>query len=134
MKLDTSKYALPHEQQRAAILKDLEVYLDHIDLNRNRVMVATYVEPAITSGGIMLPPKTLDESRFQGKAGLLIAKGPLAFKWDDPEGLESPEPEIGDWIFYRASDTFECGFAGVYCRMIFDDMVIGKVESPELIF
>lgn len=118
--------------QRAAIIDATAEALQGIDVMRNRVLVATYVIPEKTSGGIIRIDKQLDESRFQGKVGLVLKKGPAAFKFDDDN--PSIEPEVGEWVFYRASDTWECGISGVSCRFIYDDLVMGRVNDPESIW
>lgn len=134
MRLDTEKFAFESEKQRDMILAEVESNLPKIRLSRNRLLVATYVEPKTTKGGIILAQKTLDENRFQGKVGLVLALGPMAFKYDDPEGCQTEAPKVGDWIFYRTSDTFETGFSGVFSRVIKDDHVIGVVEDPTIIY
>jgi hypothetical protein len=44
------------------------------------VLLGTYIEPEKTAGGILKTQRMLDESRFQGKVGLLLKIGPSAFK------------------------------------------------------
>lgn len=134
MRLDTRKYAFDADEQRKAILRDTEIARSALRMSRNRVLVATYVESETTKGGIIRPQRNLDESRFQGKVGLVLAMGPLAFRFDDPEEYQTPMPAFGDWIFYRASDTFECGFSGVLCRIVTDDAVMGILDNPEVIY
>jgi len=122
--------------QRAAILEAVAGKLDGLDVMRNRVLVATYVMPEKTSGGIIRIDKTRDEGRFQGKAGLILKKGPAAFKFDTPMDKDYPsvEPAVGDWVFYRAADTWECGLVGLYCRFIYDDMIVGRISNPEMVW
>lgn len=138
MRFDIRSFA-EEEDQRAALFNATLKACEGIALLRNRVLVATYIEPAKTKGGIILADKTLDESRFQGKVGLVIALGPMAFQFDDPRSSETPS--IGDWVFYRASDASECGVKivgsrrdGVLCRHIFDDQIVGRINDPELIW
>lgn len=130
---------------RAAFLDATRESVAKIKLLRNRVLVATFIESEVSKGGIIKPPKTLDESRFQGKVGLVLKLGPMAFEFDDPEHLRSEKPRVGDWIFYRASDATECGVkinserwpnhgTGVLCRHIHDDLVVGIVDDPESIW
>lgn len=129
--------------QRAAILEATAEAIAGIEVMRNRVLVATYVVPEKTSGGIIRIDKNIDESRFQGKVGLILKKGPAAFKFTDKMDIEHPsvEPEVGDWVFYRTADTMECGIAkdgdrgnGISCRMIYDDLVQGRIVNPDAIY
>ncbi len=120
------------KDQRAAILEATAKAVEGIDVLRNRVLVATYVIPEKTAGGIIRIDRTIEESRFQGKVGLILKKGPMAFKFDDTH--MGTEPQVGQWVFYRAADTWECGIAGISCRFIHDDFIMGGVIDPESIW
>ena len=100
-------------------------------LLRNRLIVGSYVASHITPGGIIKPQKLLDEDRYQGKVGLVLKLGPIAFKFDeDPEGKNAPK--VGDWVLYRAADTSEIGIGeGAPCRVLYDDSVIMVVDDPK---
>ncbi len=119
-------------------IKETDIMLgdsvDKITVTRNRILVSIYVEPARTKGGIIRPDRTLDEGRFQGKCGRVLKMGPIAFKFDEaPE--ETVIPKIGDWIFYRASDTWEVGLGlGVPCRFVYDGDVVGVISDPSIIW
>lgn len=135
MHFDLRKIAAAPDQ-RAAILEATAKAVDGIEVMRNRILLATYVVPEKTAGGIIRVDKNLDESRFQGKVGLILKKGPAAFKFNEDmdDAYPSIEPDVGDWVFYRAADTWECGIAGISCRIAFDDYVIGRVADPESIW
>lgn len=135
MKMNLREIAAASDQ-RAAILEATASAVKGIDVLRNRVLVATYIVPEKTRGGIIRPDRNLDESRYQGKVGLVLKKGPSAFKFDDKSDREHPgvEPEVGDWVFYRAADTWETGIAGLSCRFIHDDLIVGRVADPESIW
>ncbi len=120
------------KDQRAAILAVVAPIIEKIDVMRNRVLVATFIEPETTPGGIIKPTRKLDESRFQGKVGLVLKAGPEAFNFDDEN--KSIVPAVGDWVFYRNADTWECGISGLSCRFIYDDLIVGRVEDPEAIW
>lgn len=127
------------KDQRQALLDATRDAVAGITMMRNRVLVATYAGIAKTAGGIILTNKTLEEGRFQGKVGLVLKKGPMAFRFPDEHA--SDIPDVGDWVFYRASDATECGVRivgtardGVLCRHIHDDHIVGIVDDPELIW
>ncbi len=154
MQIDTNRYArcVTPAEQKAAIIKDLEPLLKDIRVLRNRVLVCTYVEAEITAGGIHKPQSRIDESKYQGKVGLVLKIGPIAFDYDEivREVEETGEafevvaglhgiPEVGDWVFFRASDTWDCGLAvapgkGVHCRFINDDSIVGVIADPTSIW
>jgi hypothetical protein len=48
-------------------------------------------------------------------------------------------PQVGDWVFFRGSDTWDSGLQiapgiGAHCRFIFDDAIIGRIEDPSTIW
>lgn len=137
MRFDIRSFA-DEDDQREALLKSTKAAVAGIELLRNRVLVATYVGRAKSKGGIIIPNKTLDENRFQGKVGLILKLGPIAF--DFGEELAPVKPGVGDWVFYNPSDAGECGVQivgsdqGVLCRRIFDDQIVGIISDPELIW
>ncbi len=92
--------------------------LDGFDIMGYNVLVALYVKPNKTKGGILLSDQTIGEDRFQGKCGLVLKKGPLAFKYQGQYAFEGPAPNIGDWIFMRAADGWDLDLKGIACRMV----------------
>lgn len=118
----------------AGPLTDYEVF-------HNLVLIATYVPPE-KIGSIIMPDRSMQEARFQGKIGLVLKCGPLAFKDDDVAKFGGVQIERGDWIIYRPSDADELfikdwtGLAndGMSCRLISDGLIKGRVTKPELIY
>ncbi len=88
MKIDITRYSedpncVEPEGLREKLLADLGPTAEKMKLQRNRCLVATYIKPAITKGGIIIPTTSGEEDRWQGKVGLLIAVGPSAFNYDE---------------------------------------------------
>ena len=102
----------------------------------DRVILKTVEAEETTKGGIILTAKTKDEDRFQGKVGLLLKKGPTAFKYDRTghHYYEGDAPEIHDWVVYRASEGWEIALNGVSCRVIKSSALRGAVTDPETIW
>lgn len=105
-----------------------------LQLPNDLVLMATYIEPEKSAGGILLPQKSIDESRFQGKVGLVLKKGPTAFKFSGQFAYEGPIPEEGDWVIYRASDAWEIFIRGVSCRYLDSDLVKSIIDDPTIIY
>jgi hypothetical protein len=129
----------------------------------NLVLIATYIRPEKTTGGIYRPDRSLQEDRFQGVCGLVLRLGPMAFVEYGPyrfgplargrytaDGLvylyhapgskgEKPLRE-GDWVIYRPSDAVEQFVRmrnkpdGVSCRLIEDAHIRGRVPDPSLVY
>ena len=152
MKIDTGRYAECADlaELTAKLTADLAPVVQGIQLLRNRVLVASFIRPEKTSGGIIRPDAVREEDKWQGKAGLILAVGPSAFDFeevaDDPDCLTWEDaraahniPNVGDWVFFRGSDTWDSGLqvapgVGAHCRFIFDDAIIGRIADPATIW
>jgi hypothetical protein len=97
------------------------------------VLLGTYIEPEKTAGGILKTQRMLDESRFQGKVGLLLKIGPSAFKYDRSGvfQFEGDKPALHTWCVYRASDGWEISLNGVSCRIIRANALRGHGVNPK---
>lgn len=100
------------------------------------VLIGTYIRPEKTKGGIILTDNAKQEDRFQGKVGLLLKVGPMAFKFDKSGQyhLEGDKPAVGDWVIYRPSDAWEISINGVSCRIIRSCLIRGAVNDPATIW
>lgn len=114
--------------------------IDGIEMFHNLVLVATYIEPEKTAGGIIRPDRTLAENRFQGKAALVLKLGPLAFKDDNIARFGGVMLRPGDWVMVRPSDGLELfavdesKSAGTSCRIFEDIHIKARVSDPSLIY
>jgi co-chaperonin GroES (HSP10) len=129
---------------REAIYMALGHAMDGFEPLGNRVLVATYIQPEKTAGGIILSDRTLLESRFQGKAFLVIALGPLAFVDDNIAQFgpyargEELEIKAGDWLIASPSDGAEFfgvdGQSGVSCRVFEDTRFWSRIDDPSKVY
>lgn len=134
MKLELKDFATYHgEDQKQAILKHLGTVVD-FDLATNRVLVATYIEPNVSKGGIFFTDGRTNESKYQSKVGFILKKGAMAFQDDATTKFAGFNPDIGDWVFYRPSSGLEMGYRGVHVRMFADQDIAGTVYRPDLIW
>lgn len=118
------------DEIRAAIGSALEAFQPF----HNQILVGIYIRPAVTSGGVILTDKSIDEDKWQGKAGLVLAVGPMAFKDDARNSFEGQGVCVGDWIIYRVSDGFSIDINGVHCRLIEDVHVKARVSAPSIVW
>ena len=106
----------------------------------NFILVATYIQPEKTKGGVFLPDRSLDEDRFQGKVGLVLAIGPMAFVDDAVNKFGGKYVCVGDWVRFRPSDTAEIflsdgtGGSGIPCREVADNNIRARLSNPDLIY
>lgn len=103
-------------------------------LHGNRVLVGIYKRPEKTKSGILLVDKTRDEDKFQGKAGLVLAKGHSAFQSDDEFNFGPDSLEVGDWVMLFVSQGISCSVNGQECRVIRDQDIVGKIPAPDAVF
>lgn len=131
---------MKHDQDPAQDLMEQVGDLSEIDIFHNQVMVAVYIRPEKTASGIILTTKTREEDRYQGKVGLIVKKGPTAFEPDGKWFTEDQKFEIGDWVFFRPSDTWQMTVKNkrqgatehVLCRLMDDIAIRGKITDPDL--
>lgn len=99
----------------------------------NQLLIAIYMRPEKTRGGIILTDKTLAEDQWQGKVGLVISKAKGAFASDDHVTFLD-DIAVGEWAVYRVSDGFSIDIQGIHCRVIEDVHIRGRVTDPAEIY
>jgi len=149
---------------REMLLADLAPWAATVGVQRNRVVVATYIRPNVTAGGIIRPDSTQDEDRYQGKAGLVLRLGPVAFDyeelhttadriaedWSGKKPLTRKQaiakarkaldlPGVGDWVVFRAYESYEIGVVidaatTVSVKIVNDDAIISKIADPSTVW
>lgn len=114
------------------IMAGMASAMPNIEVFHNQVLVGIYMAPGVTKGGIILTDKTRAEDQWQGKVGLVLAKGPLAFLNDARNDFKDQNVEQGQWVIYRVSDGFPIDINGVHCRLIEDIHIRGRITDPSL--
>jgi co-chaperonin GroES (HSP10) len=126
--------AMVHDENpKAAIFNDIDPYLGDVEVLGARVLVAVYVRPKQSAGGIYLPDRTVDEDKYQGKVGLVLALGPIAFQDDATHRFGEIKPEVGDWIVFSVGDTFGLEIGKRRCRSVEDVDVHMIIDRPDII-
>lgn len=62
-----------------------------------------------TAGGLLIPTTaktTASDDKFQGKVGLVMKMGPIAFTEDDQHRWGGVVPKVGDWVIVNINETF----------------------------
>lgn len=125
----TSMY---HDEDPAKDIVEKVGDISGFDLFGPKVLVAIYVRPEKTKGGIYLTDKVRDEDLYQGKVGYVLKIGPGAFS--DNDWFGDVRVDVGDWVGFRASDGAALVVNGVNCRLLEDVRIYGKASNPDLIF
>ncbi|MBB3411216.1 co-chaperonin GroES (HSP10) [Rhizobium sp. BK316] len=108
--------------------------LSQIEVMHNQILVGIWMRPEKTAGGIFLTDNTINEDKWQGKVGLVLKKGPLAFEDDPNNDFRGQTVNEGDWVIYRTSDGFSIDVNATHCRLLEDVHIKGRVSEPSVIY
>jgi co-chaperonin GroES (HSP10) len=108
--------------------------LDNVEIFHNQVLVATYVRPNVTKGGILRPDVNVKEDEYQGKVGIVLKVGPTAFLSNDDEDFMGQTVKVGDWVVYRVGDGWPCTLRDTACRILTDRTIRMRIQDPSDIF
>ena len=97
-----------------------------------RVLLATYIPPRKSKGGILFTDKELQESIYQGQVGLVVAKGPRAFKDDASSEFHGQDVQIGEWVVFQGGGP-RVQINGVNCRIMDDTQIEMVVTDPDFV-
>jgi len=126
--------AMLHENDpKEMLLKELGD-ISKVELLNTQVLVAVYIRPEKTKGGIIMTAKARDEDRHQSKVGLIIKTGPSAFVDEDGKWFSNIDLKVGDWIVFRPSDGWNVTVNGVLCRMFDDASIRARISHPDNVY
>src|SRR5579862_3788458 len=80
------------------------------------VLVGTHIRNEKTAGGIIRPIDNVREDEHQGKVGLVLKKGPLAYSEWESEDERGQNAQIGTWVVYAIKDGWPVQVNGAPCR------------------
>ena len=98
----------------------------------DRLLLGVYKRPEKTAGGIILTQTAQAEDDFQGKVGLVLKMGPLAFTEDEGHQWGGVAPKVGDWVLFRTGDTFSFTLGEKTCRIIREGNVQAILDRPDM--
>ena len=108
--------------------------LDSITIFGNRILLGVYERPAKTKSGIILTDQTRKEDEYQGKAALVLKKGPTAFVSDANYDFGDQNVNVGDWVTIFVSDGRQIVVNGQLCRLVEDQHIRLKIPAPDIVF
>lgn len=125
---------MEHEKDpKQKLLEDLGD-VSAFEIFNNQILVAVYIRPVKTKSGIYLSDQSREEDKLQGKVGLVIKKGPMAFVDDSNSWFKDISVEDHDWVVFRPSDGWSITVNNVLCRIIDDTAIRGKVDMPDRVW
>lgn len=119
------------------LLDRTELWRTQCVVFHNWIITATYFLPHKIGAGkvtLFLPDSVHDEALYQGKVGLVVAKGPLAFKDDEHVKFYGQNVEVGDWVQYDIMEGRQFTIDRVHCRRLKDTQIVMRVPDPRLIY
>jgi len=128
----TTQLSLATDPKQA--LMDAVGNLSGFDIFHNQILVAIYVRPEKTSGGIIRPEGNVGEDEYQGKVGLVVKKGPTAFLNTEEEDFQGQNVEVGDWVVFRVGDGWQLTIRDTACRILSDRTIRMRIKNPGDIF
>ena len=132
--MKSSAMKMKHDVDPAQELLSKIGDLSDIELMHNNILVAVYIRPEKTASGIHLPDTNRKEDEYQGKVGLVVKQGPLAFKDDKNFQWGGQSLKTGDWVCFRVSDGWQMKVNGVLCRVFEEVHIRGKLAAPDAIW
>lgn len=125
---------MEHDIDPAKDILDRIGSLEDFPIMGNRVLVAVYKRPERTMSKIILPDQTRAEDEHQGKAALVLKKGPAAFKTDEHYDFQGDDVNPGDWISLWVTDGRKVTINKVLCRVVRDQDIVMKIPAPDAVF
>lgn len=104
----------------------------------DRILVAKWIRESV--GRIILTKATRDEDKWQGKVGLVLKVGPVAFTDDQNNCWHGQKADVGDWIVYKYSDGSDINyqrsgtFDQVECKILRETDVVMVIPRPDYVF
>lgn len=123
-----------HQQDPAEAIRNKIGSLENVQLFSNHILLGVYERPAVTKSGIHLADTTRSEDRHQGKAGLVLKKGPTAFVSDSNYDFQGQDVNEGDWVAIFVSDGRPIVINGQLCRLVEDQYIRLKIPAPDVVF
>lgn len=123
-----------HQENPADLINKKIGTLDDWEIYGNHILLGVYERPKQTKSGIHLSDQTVHEDRYQGKAALVLKKGPTAFVSDRNYDFKGQDVQVGDWVAIFVSDGRPITIKGQLCRLVEDQYIRMKIPAPDLVF
>lgn len=98
------------------------------------VLLGTFIRNEKTAGGIIRPKENVAEDEHQGKVGLVLKAGPLAYADWEESNSKGANAETGTWVVYHVMDARQIQINGTPCRLIPYEKIRMVVDDPNMVF
>lgn len=119
------------------LMAKAENHISRIDVFHNQILVAVYEGPEKSKGGVIYSDIRKRENEYQGKVGLVLKLGPLAFVDDERNKFHGQRVAPGEWIALRPGDGWPMklgGIDGLPCRVLEDVHVKMRLDNPDEVY
>lgn len=135
MAMATQSLTMTHDEDPKNLLqRELGKQASHIHPIGAQVLVAVYQRPEKTKGGIILTASAQDEDMWQGKVGLIMDMGPLAFTEDAAHAWTGRVPKVGDWVVFRTGDTLGALAGKRMLRFLDENAIRAIIDHPDALY
>lgn len=90
-------------------------------------LVASYIGPEKTRGGIYRTRETIAEYEWQGNVGLVLKLGLSTDEHDEEEFLHK-------WVMFGCNEGMRYHLNGVACRTIALDRIRQQISDPSMVY
>lgn len=109
--------------------------LSGVKVHSDLVLVGTYIRDEKRASGLILPEEHLKEDEFQGKVGLVLARGPHAYtEYTDGGNDGGKNAELHTWVVFSIKETWPVQINGTACRFIAYDKIRATIPDPKMVF
>ena len=95
-----------------------------------RLLVLPFKMKEKTKGGIVLAEATLERQQVASQCGLVLAMGSQCYR-DKERYPEGPWCKVNDWVMFARYAGSRIKIDGGEIRLLNDDEVLAKLDSPE---
>lgn len=125
---------MDHEVDPAKAIQQQIGDIDAFELFGNQILIGVYKRPEKTKSGIHLADNTRNEDAYQGKAGLVLKKGPSAFVSDANYDFKGQDVKVGDWVAIFVTDGRKIVINGQLCRIVEDHHIRLRIPAPDVVY
>lgn len=129
---------------KQAIINAVGDAIDKIHPRNNELLVGTYISSDVISTIKGVDGKVIElikadmnkaEDVWQGNLGLVLKKGPMAFKDDERLDIywDGQDVEQYQWVLFRYSASWETHLNGASVRFVQDRDIKAVIDDPNII-
>ena len=95
-----------------------------------RILILPFKMKEKTKGGIFMGQDTLERQQVASQCGLVLAMGSQCYR-DKERYPEGPWCKVNDWVMFARYAGSRIKIDGGEIRLLNDDEVLAKLDSPE---